>query len=230
MLTLQTFLALAVFYLCTQILTKQFSKFVSRLGGGQKAIIVFWSLIFLPGTILHEISHFLVAASLGARTGKIEIFPESLDLDSSGHQRSVRLGSVQTSRLNPIQGFFVGLAPLLIGLIVIVFLSSQLQVSFKADDVNRFAIEGYLFFVIANSMFPSLTDIKQTLPFVVISLVLFGLAWLLGFQLLINPASNFWAIITTLRNTLLISIFFNFVIIALLLLSNRIVKLFHKAI
>ena len=38
--------------------------------------IMLYSLIYLPGTIIHELSHFFSAAILGVRTGNISIFPK----------------------------------------------------------------------------------------------------------------------------------------------------------
>src|SRR5258705_7262268 len=51
-----------------------------------------FSMIFLPGVFLHELSHFVVAKILGVRTGKFSIFPQSLP------DGRLQLGYVETAR------------------------------------------------------------------------------------------------------------------------------------
>src|SRR5258706_5100029 len=87
-------------------MTILFSRISHRLGGNQRTLIVAWSIIFLPGTVIHEISHFLLAAATGARTGKIEIFPEFLEKELAAEEKNqaIRVGSVQGCRVNPLQG------------------------------------------------------------------------------------------------------------------------------
>ncbi len=50
-----------------------------------------FSLIFLPGVLLHEISHFLMAHLLGVRTGRFSIIPKKLE---GGR---IQLGYVETA-------------------------------------------------------------------------------------------------------------------------------------
>lgn len=159
-------LSLLALLLTKKKMTADFSRFVHRIGGSQHTVIVIWSLIFLPGTLIHEVSHFLVAALTGARTGKIEIFPKYLEDDSH-----VALGSIQTQKLNPLQGFLVGLAPFISGLALLIWLASLLQAGLATPNYWLLVIEGYLFFTIANSFLPSWSDIRQTLPFVIIFLL-----------------------------------------------------------
>lgn len=215
---LYVFLSLLALLLTKKKMTADFSRFVHRLGGSQHTAIVIWSLIFLPGTLIHEVSHFLVAALTGARTGKIEIFPEYLEDDESG---KVVLGSVQTQKLNPLQGFFVGLAPFISGLALLIWLASLLQADLATPNYWLLFFEGYLFFTIANSFFPSWPDIRQTLPFVIISLVAAFLAWYFGFQIFLNSNSYIWPILTSLWRAIALSAALNLALIATL-------SLFHK--
>ncbi|MFZ3068970.1 MAG: hypothetical protein WA052_01505 [Microgenomates group bacterium] len=207
-------------------MTIDLSRLVHRFGGSQHSAIIVWSIIFLPGTIVHEISHFLFAALTGARTGKVEIFPEYLEeeLDEKKNTR-VTLGSVRTQKLNPLQGFLVGIAPFISGMALLIWLASLLQTSYYAGNTWILVLEGYLFFTIANSFFPSWTDIKQTLPFVVISLVVALLAWYFGFQIFLDSSSYVWTVLDALWKAVLISIFFNLAIVGILFFLR---KLFEK--
>lgn len=181
-------LSLTTLYLTRTWLTREISRLVHHLGGNRRSTIIFWSIIFLPGTVIHEISHFLIAALTGARTGKIEIFPEFIE--DNENDGGVALGSVQTQKLNPIQGFLIGLAPFFSGLGLLIWLSQPIQDSFFTKDYFNFAIYLYLFFVIANSFFPSWADIRQTLPLVALfisTVVIFSLIGIsLNFQISTN--------------------------------------------
>lgn len=173
MIPLLTLLFLILVYLSKKLLTKSISYLVHLLGGTQHGTIILWSLIFLPGTILHEISHFFFAIFTGAKSGKVEILPEYLDEEFSDEgKRGVALGYVQTSRLNPLQGFLVGLAPFIVGSIFLIWFSFLLEQFLHQKNYSLLLLFLYLFFTIANSFFPSWADIKQTLPFIVILLII----------------------------------------------------------
>lgn len=217
-------ISLLVLLLTKKKMTTDLGRLVHHLGGSQHSAIVVWSVIFLPGTIIHEISHFLIAALTGARTGKIEIFPEYLEDEIDKKYNHIALGSVQTQKLNPLRGFLVGIAPFVSGIALLIWLSSLLQVSFASGNTWIFILEGYLFFTIANSFFPSWPDIKQTLPFVIISLVVALLAWYFGFQILLNPSSYIWTILNSLWKSVVISILLNIAIIGALIILHRITK------
>ena len=65
-----------------------------------------FSLIFLPGVFLHELSHFLMAKILGVRTGRFSLFPQSLP------DGRLQLGYVETTRSDIIRDSLIGAAPL----------------------------------------------------------------------------------------------------------------------
>jgi len=213
------FLSLLALLLTKKKMTADFSRFVHCISGSQHTAIIVWSLIFLPGTLIHEVSHFLVAALTGARTGRIEIFPEYLEDEDDAR---VALGSVQTQKLNPIQGFLVGIAPFISGLALLIWLASLLQAGFATQNIWLLVFEGYLFFTIANSFLPSWPDIRQTLPFVIISLLIALLAWYFGFQIFLNPASYIWPILTSLWRALTLSALLNLALIVLFFISRTI--------
>lgn len=127
---------LGMLYLTRRKMTAELGRLVRRLGGGDRAFLIVWSVIFLPGTIIHEVSHFLAAALTGARTGRVEIFPElprkTLGSEGSDLARvdkrsdpstTHRLGFVETQRLGPVRGFLVGTAPLAVGLGILIWIA-----------------------------------------------------------------------------------------------------------
>jgi len=216
-------LSLLLLFFSKRWLTIEISHLVHRFGGGHRAIIVIWSIIFLPGTVIHELSHFFFAILTGARTGKIEIFPEHLEdeWEDENSGQSVALGYVQTQRLNPLQGFLVGTAPFIVGLILLIWLASLLQTSYDSGQTVYLCFQGYLFFTIANSFFPSWSDIKQTLPLIIIALITVIIAWTLGLRIFISSNSQIVSLMDTISSTLLISIAANLILCVILFLVNK---------
>jgi len=225
MSTLLVLVGLFLLFLTKKQMTASLTQFIRHLGGGHKAAIIVWSIIFLPGTIIHEVSHFLAAALTGARTGKIEIFPEYLEDEvEEVDDRTVALGYVQTQRLNPIQGFLVGTAPFTSGLLLLILLSALMQSNYQIGNYKLLLAQGYLFFTIANSFFPSWTDIKHTLTFIILAAVALVVAWFFGFQILLSPDSQIWIITDSLWAALFISVGINITLTAPLSLTNLLLR------
>lgn len=218
-------LALVLLFFSTRSLNKQISRLVYRLGGSTKGTIILWSFIFLPGTIIHEISHFLLAAFTGARTGKIEIFPEFLDEEFADEgKKNVTLGYVQTSRLNPIQGFLVGLAPFFSGLGILLWLSTLIPQSFSGQQYAILALETYFFFTVSNSFFPSWADIRQTLTFIILFFITLVIAWFYGATFLFQIPSVVNETLLNLSLTLSFSLGLNLVFIFLTYSLNHFLR------
>lgn len=210
MVVIFALLSLVLLYFSGQLLLRQLTYLVHFSGGSRKFLIIFWSLIFLPGTVIHELSHFFLAVLVGARTGKIEIFPQFLeeDDDSGG----VALGSVQTQRLNIFQGVLVGLAPFYVGLGLLVWLASSITNSYFSENYYLLFAQAYLFFTISNSFFPSRSDLTHVLPVTIILGLTILFLWLIGFQFSYNPGGTFLGIVETIKLTLLVSSALNIVI------------------
>ena len=221
MSTILILISLAFLDLSKSQLVRQLTRLIHNLGGGQRGTIITWSIIFLPGTIIHEVSHFLVAAFTGARTGRVEIFPEYLEDEVDSDKKGVALGYVQTQTLNPIRGFLVGIAPFISGIALMIFLASQIQGSYEGKNYQLLIILGYLFFTIANSFFPSWSDIKQTLPLVVISAIVGIVAWFFGFQIFYTPTTEILALLDSLVVAIMASVGINLIIILILFLVNK---------
>jgi LCP family protein required for cell wall assembly len=99
-------------------ITKQWvQKFVTGivllLGGSPLSAIKWYSLLFLPGIIVHELSHFTVASLLGVRTGDITLFPHDIGSNSS----RMALGSVKVAKTDFLRGSLIGAAPFFVGII-----------------------------------------------------------------------------------------------------------------
>jgi len=147
------------------------------------AIWIFF-LIFLPGTLLHELSHWVMARLLLVRTGRITLWPQSRP------GRSMWLGSVQVGRSDPVRSSLIGLAPLLTGSLVVTMIGAQLQLDTLGSLVTSgqwaqvtkalahsaalpdFWLWVYLLFAVANRMLPSPVDRQPWKPVLIFLAIL----------------------------------------------------------
>lgn len=133
------------------------------------------SLIFFPGTIVHELAHLFVAEILGVRTGKLTLVPESIETTE------VRTGSVMISQTDPFRRTVIGIAPMIVGIIALATLSHVYNSQF-VNNITISIVYYYLIFSISNSMFSSKEDMKGVWPvFLVLGLLVAASYWV-GFR------------------------------------------------
>ncbi len=131
--------------------------------GTTKPGITLYTFLFLPGTIIHELSHWIVAEILQVRTGEITIFPT----DDGDYGSERRLGSVATERTDPFRAFLIGLAPFISGLGILIVLGVMLSNGWGVMVWWQVALIIYGIVVIGNSMMISSAD-RKSWPFIVI--------------------------------------------------------------
>lgn len=192
MLTLVIFAGalLALAWLSGQI-ALEIQRIVYHITRSIDYAIVGYFLIFLPGIIVHEAAHWLMAKVLGLQPGKFRVWPVRKG-------KMVGLGSVTTRSGGPFLDSLVGMAPLLVGTVLVGILSrmwfseAALAALFASDQpgdwwqalVNALRSPDaplwlYLVFTIANGMMPSAPDREPVKPL----LVYIGLAALVYFAL-----------------------------------------------
>jgi hypothetical protein len=152
-----------------------------------------FSLLFFPGVLLHEFSHFIMAQFLMVKTGGFSLMP-SLMQDGK-----LRLGYVETAETDLVRDALIGTAPLLSGGAAIAYLASQpLGFTPLASALwqNRWSVfwDGlvmlpqqtdfwlwfYLAFTISSTMLPSASDRRAWLPLGLVFAGLAGVALLAG--------------------------------------------------
>lgn len=222
-------LSLVLLYFSKHKLSGEFSRLIHKFGGNRNTLIVLWSIVFLPGTVIHEMSHLIFAMLTGARTGKIEIFPRFLEEDWENEEQGtgVTLGSVQTQKLNLIQGFLVGTAPFIVGIALLIWLASMIQASFSQSSYYLLLLQGYLFFTISNSFFPSWTDIKQVIPLTVVTAIAMLIFWLIGIKVVMSPNNQLSGVADTISSVAFMSTILNLFIIILFWFSHRALRPRH---
>jgi hypothetical protein len=153
---------------------------------------VLYSMLVLPGTIIHELSHWVTAEVLRVKTGEITILPEL-----KGESETERLGSVATERTDPIRGFLIGIAPFISGLLILLVLGRLLQLGWGNYLWWQNALIIYGIMVTGNSMMISKED-RRTWP---IMIILIGvIAFALNRSGVALPESSYPGIRSTFDN------------------------------
>lgn len=192
--------------------------------GTQTIGLWLYSILFLPGTIIHELSHWLVAEILQVRTGEIKILP---DLESHGKNR--KLGSVATASVDPLRGFLIGIAPLIAGMTILSLMGYFL---FLGNLLWwQYTLLFYGIAVIGSSMLLSSED-RKNWPFIII--FVFILSYI-SYQLSVNfPAlliAQMSITLISLNKILILTSLIILCLIGILLSLRRIIeKLLHKKI
>lgn len=140
--------------------------------GDREVAIWLYALPLLPGVILHELSHALAAHLVGVRVGRVSVLPV--------RQRDrIQLGFVPVEQTGPVRTALIGLAPLLVGCLVLVLIGhwglglgqvgaalagadwakawAHLKSVIRARDAGVWI---YLVFAVSNTMLPSRSDMR----------------------------------------------------------------------
>lgn len=189
--------------------------------------IWFYTIFFLPGTIVHELSHWIMAEVLRVPTGEISILPSQ---EKGKTER--KLGSVMTAKSDPIRGFFIGMAPLIIGTFILVILSILLRDFWdNSYPAWQILLTIYAVIVVGNSMLTSKTD-RQYWPFMFLLVIaLYFTVIKSGFSLNQSIRDQMAKVLSSINYALLITLGFNFALISLgYSLSKLLEKLLKKKI
>ena len=138
--------------------------------------IAMYSLLFFPGVLLHELSHYLMAKILGVRTGGFSLIPQVGD----GY---LQLGYVETERTDILRDSLIGLAPIVAGTMFVAYAgvvqlrldtmwhvlsNGQVRLFLMGlgllPTVPDFFLWFYLTFAVSSTMLPSESDRHSWLP------------------------------------------------------------------
>lgn len=150
------FATILILFLLSRQVTLKLSHVLYRLTRSHSATIYILAFLFLPGTIIHELSHFLMAALLFVPVGQVDLWPKV-------EGEYVKLGSVQIAETDIFRRFLVGAAPFLFGIALL------LATLFYAVNQNLLgnqwfvALMVYMAFQIGNTMFSSKKDMEGAL-------------------------------------------------------------------
>lgn len=196
-----------VLFLLSRRLIKKLSGFIYKFTRSQKITVAFIAFLFLPGTLIHELAHFLTATILFVPTGNISLWPK---IEEDG----VRLGSVGIGKSDFLRRSIIGFAPFLIGTALILGILFYAYSNNILDNELFLLIAGYLVFQIGNTMFSSKKDLEGTWIFFIFLAAIALALYLLNFQ--ITVPSSVFEVVKQANILLLIPIIFDFLLVGLL--------------
>lgn len=168
-----------IIFLTSQYIFKAFFLLLLVTFKSKSVAISIISFFFLPGVIIHELSHLLTAEVLRVKTHGIEFFPEL----HSGH---LKMGSVLVENSDFFRQFLIGIAPFLSGVSLLIavffFVSPFISLGNIFSSVNSFLLSvGFLYvvFVITNTMFSSKKDMEGAIELMVLMLVFLVMCFIL---------------------------------------------------
>jgi hypothetical protein len=161
------------------------------MGGTRDTGITVYLLIFYPGVMLHEITHFFAAALLGVPTGEIVLLPKR----QAAPDARVTLGSVKVGKSDFLRESLIGAAPFfsgcaLIYCLVAIFIKpiligagytlGGLVTHLPALVTWQLMLALYLILTIGNTMFSSREDIRSWPVVLIVSLLILGILSVMG--------------------------------------------------
>lgn len=223
-------LVLIALYLINRAIIKNLYLISYLLFKTPKLGLYLYFFLFLPGIIVHELSHFFMASLLAVPAGEIDIFPKKID------EKRYTLGSVKYAPTDPLRQNLIGIAPIIFGSIIITFLVKfglKIPLTQTLPSLNQLAINSsnllflYLILTISNSIFISKEDQKSilALPTIIVLLILF-LNTLGAFNILEKTKP----LIVNISNTLSFSFLFALVVSFVLYLFLLIIRLFLQLV
>ena len=162
-------------------------------GANATLTMAIFSILFFPGVVLHEFSHFIMAKVLFVRTRNFSVIPKMMP------EGYLRMGYVEVADSDIVRDSLIGAAPLILGNLAVAYIAIDRLSLIPLWDVLRngqmslfwtgvtwlpripdFALWFYLTFAISSTMLPSQSDRHAWLPLGFSVAVLFGLALFAG--------------------------------------------------
>ena len=190
-MSILTFLVVFVLTIFLQRwLHQHIQGFALALTGNMGCALRLLFYLLLPGVILHELSHYIVAKLLFVRTGHIQI--------GLGNTRTKRvtLGAVNIERTDPFRESLIGVAPFVVGIGAIwliaawgfdVWPQAGASLGLFFQRVQEYSndwttwLDLYLIFAVSTAMIPSESDREPWGPvltcFGLVVAILFFMGW-----------------------------------------------------
>lgn len=160
-------LLIVIIYIITQLIVKELFLLLRKFFKSDFLTFALISLLFLPGTIIHESAHFLTALFLILPVKSMTIFPR-------WDENEIKLGEVLFIKKDFLRAILVGIAPIFFG-IGILFSLFYFHI-YPANNLGLNILYSYLIFSISANMFSSKQDLKDLLwitPVIIVVVMLF---------------------------------------------------------
>jgi hypothetical protein len=209
-------LLLTILYLLSRGFMQVVYTLAFLMTRSQTVAIWVLALLLLPGTILHELSHWLAATIFRVPTGNLSIFP-SVEQDGT-----IRGGHVEIAKTGPFKLTVIGIAPMLTGFILLYFLGVFSYPYLSNIRNTNYLLPNilclYFLFAVSATMFSSRRDVKPLIFVGPVILLVVASLYISGFRITATTTliQSIEAILTTLNRTLAISVGLNAVLTLLI--------------
>lgn len=209
----------ALYFLSHQT-TNEFFYFLRAFTRNQKTVFVLVSVLFFPGTVLHEMAHYFFALITNLKVREVKLFPEF-------NEGYIKLGRVLYEKKDFVRGLIVGIAPIIIALFFFWWLGAFRI--FPNDNLYLNLILGYLVFAVSSTMFSSKQDLVDLIYIIPLIIIIVGAVYIFDIRadLILNNGKvieNAVAVIKTINFYLLFSLVINIFLILVFKSFRKILK------
>ena len=205
-------LLIIAIYIVSRLILKELFILLRKFFQSDFVVFSLISLLFLPGTIIHESAHFITALLLILPVKSMTVFPK-------WDENEIKLGEVLFIKKDFLRAILVGVAPVFFG-IGILFSLFYFHI-YPANNIGLNILYAYLIFSISANMFSSKQDLKDLL--LIIPVILLIIIIIYVFNIKINMNS-----LNVIMNNINRYIFFVLVIDAFLFGMTKLLNSFIK--
>lgn len=173
-------LAYFVLYKFSGAISKNVFRVFYRITKSEKVSIYIYSFLFLPGTIVHELSHFISALFLLVPVRDLDLVPKV-------EENRLKMGSVKVAKTDPLRSTIIGIAPFIVGNLILFFVINFVLNNGTEYNWLLIGLSVYLIFQIGNTMFSSREDMYMAIRLVIALILIYISLYLLGLRISVDP-------------------------------------------
>ena len=160
---------LTILFFISQISIRQLFRLFHAFVKSNNIVYILISVLLLPGTIIHELSHAFMAMILQLRIVDIHIFPK-------WKHGQIKLGSVLYEKKDVFRSILVGVAPFFFGFIILWWLYGIGM--YQSTSIIQHIGISYIVFVISTTMFSSKQDIVDIIYMIPVVIIIIGIVYI----------------------------------------------------
>lgn len=213
-------LQIILIFFLSRLTINELFRFLRMFFRKEKIIYILVSFLFFPGTIVHEMGHFMAATILNLRVHEVRLLPQ-------WEKNRIKLGSVLYEKKDFLRGVLVGIAPIFFGLIFFWFLAKFHL--FPSDSLLENIIFGYIVFAVSSTMFSSKQDLVDFVLIIPVIIIIVGVIYVFNINLdfIFNNkliTNGFFEFFQNINFYLLFSAITNFILIIFFKVTRLIFK------
>lgn len=205
-------LLIVAIYVISRLILKELFILLRKFFQSDFVVFSLVSLLFLPGTIIHESAHFITALLLILPVKSMTVFPK-------WDENEIKLGEVLFIKKDFLRAILVGIAPVFFG-IGILFSLFYFHV-YPANNIGLNILYAYLIFSISANMFSSKQDLKDLSLIIPVILLLIIIFYVFNIKININSLN---AIMNNINRYIFFVLVIDVFLFAITKLLNYLIK------